>query len=487
MDADTVLYIESQKLDATGLYINTPDGNPLLLTNSGPHSTVRVINGAGTGIYVSSFTSDSPAIFTSSRDGRGISSTSVNNYGVLGISTNSVGGAFSSNSNEPDLLLLGSSSGDNGIIASDPNRPSSDFIVRSYDDVSIQLDRDDSETGVFNVVNSQGNALISTSENNFVKVRSSIEFLTDGSDVNGYVKSAQGSSQSNLIFQSNKDVEIHLDNDGPNTSFGHLRILDSDYEIVMSVSEFGHVKMGSNLELKTQFSGTIQSDRSFPSSDLFLDSNDDIVFLLDGNNNDDGEFRIRDNNFNIKFKVVENGDVDMGGILEMIPASGDNGRIQSDQSQPSSDLIIDSNDDIVLLLDNNGGDDGQLRVENGSNTIIFRLFENGNLNIGGTLFQGSDINRKYDIRDIHPAEFLTQLKELPIYKWKYKEESIDHVGPMAQDFYKAFGLGVDETTISSIDADGVIMAALKALAEENDNLKKEIKELRELVLDERRQ
>ena len=37
------------------------------------------------------------------------------------------------------------------------------------------------------------------------------------------------------------------------------------------------------------------------------------------------------------------------------------------------------------------------------------------------------------------------------------------MGPMAQDFHAAFGLGEDERYISSVDADGVALAAIQGL------------------------
>ena len=38
-----------------------------------------------------------------------------------------------------------------------------------------------------------------------------------------------------------------------------------------------------------------------------------------------------------------------------------------------------------------------------------------------------------------------------------------HVGPMAQDFYAAFGTGIDNRHITSIEEDGVALAAIKGL------------------------
>jgi hypothetical protein len=49
---------------------------------------------------------------------------------------------------------------------------------------------------------------------------------------------------------------------------------------------------------------------------------------------------------------------------------------------------------------------------------------------------------------------------------------------MAQDFYAAFGIGEDDRHITSIDEDGVALAAVKALHAENGRLHEENRELR---------
>ena len=59
---------------------------------------------------------------------------------------------------------------------------------------------------------------------------------------------------------------------------------------------------------------------------------------------------------------------------------------------------------------------------------------------------------------------------------------------MAQDFHKAFGLGDDDKTIASIDADGVALAAIKAQQEIIEDLQSrlekqenELKVIKELL------
>jgi hypothetical protein len=55
--------------------------------------------------------------------------------------------------------------------------------------------------------------------------------------------------------------------------------------------------------------------------------------------------------------------------------------------------------------------------------------------------------------------------DLPIATWNYtgQDPSIRHIGPTAQDFHTAFGLGEDNQHISTVDADGVSLAAIQGL------------------------
>ena len=64
---------------------------------------------------------------------------------------------------------------------------------------------------------------------------------------------------------------------------------------------------------------------------------------------------------------------------------------------------------------------------------------------------------------------LEKLDDLDIKSWRYNGEdpSIRHVGPTAQDLYAAFGLGKGNDHITTVDADGIALAAIKALREQN--------------------
>ena len=78
---------------------------------------------------------------------------------------------------------------------------------------------------------------------------------------------------------------------------------------------------------------------------------------------------------------------------------------------------------------------------------------------------------------------LARIAALPISTWSYKaqDESIRHLGPMAQDMYAAFGLGEDDRHITTIDADGIALAAIQGLYQQNLEQQKENVDLKERV------
>ncbi len=77
-------------------------------------------------------------------------------------------------------------------------------------------------------------------------------------------------------------------------------------------------------------------------------------------------------------------------------------------------------------------------------------------------------------------EILERLAALPISTWNYKNDppAVRHLGPMAQDFAAAFGLGDDDTRIATVDAQGVLMVAVQALYRRVQQLEREVAELR---------
>jgi hypothetical protein len=107
----------------------------------------------------------------------------------------------------------------------------------------------------------------------------------------------------------------------------------------------------------------------------------------------------------------------------------------------------------------------------GTGQIEMELDAAGNLEIQGTLTELSDRAAKQDVRALDGARVLERLSAMPVSEWSYKASpERRHVGPMAQDFHAAFGLGADPRHISARDMAGVSLAAIQALATDNDLL-----------------
>ena len=118
----------------------------------------------------------------------------------------------------------------------------------------------------------------------------------------------------------------------------------------------------------------------------------------------------------------------------------------------------------------------------------FYLYSSANLKSGVKLAPGSgswaslsDRASKTGIASVDDAQILAKVAALPVSEWSYIEQGtgVRHLGPMAQDFRAAFGLGEDEKHISAVDEEGVALAAIKALQNEVSEKDRQLKEIRQ--------
>lgn len=79
----------------------------------------------------------------------------------------------------------------------------------------------------------------------------------------------------------------------------------------------------------------------------------------------------------------------------------------------------------------------------------------------------SDRNLKENFQAVNPRVVLERLESMPVSRWNMIGDSskTPHLGPVAQDFRAAFGLGDSDKTINTADAQGVALTAIKGLAE----------------------
>jgi hypothetical protein len=86
---------------------------------------------------------------------------------------------------------------------------------------------------------------------------------------------------------------------------------------------------------------------------------------------------------------------------------------------------------------------------------------------GGVWTNASSKRLKENLQYVDVRDVLERVAALPIESWNYKveRESVRHLGPMAEDFARAFKLGDDCESIGTVDADGVALAAIQGLHE----------------------
>jgi hypothetical protein len=116
-----------------------------------------------------------------------------------------------------------------------------------------------------------------------------------------------------------------------------------------------------------------------------------------------------------------------------------------------------------------------------------KIFTNQGLTSGVELAAGgsswsvvSDRNRKENFASVDGEDLLLRLRSVPVSTWNYlsQDRSIRHLGPMAQDFRAAFGLGESDRLINSLDIDGVNLAGVQALDRRTARQQAEIDALR---------
>jgi hypothetical protein len=97
----------------------------------------------------------------------------------------------------------------------------------------------------------------------------------------------------------------------------------------------------------------------------------------------------------------------------------------------------------------------------------------------------SDRNAKERFQTVNAQTVLAEVAAMPVTTWNYKtqDKSIRHIGPMAQDFHAAFGLGENETSISTVDEGGVALAAIQGLNQKLSERDAEIQDLKQSVAD----
>jgi hypothetical protein len=161
-----------------------------------------------------------------------------------------------------------------------------------------------------------------------------------------------------------------------------------------------------------------------------------------------------------------------GSFLVTDGQGGDGGGLPGTPEDPGRYLFASADNQFTARFA------GGYRFFTSSNTgangpgIFFAPGQNG---IGAS----SDVRKKENFKPLDGEAMLRKIGGFRLHTWNYKGQDprqYRHYGPMAQDFFAAFGhdgvgtIGTD-TTITSTDFDGINFAAIQALVERTEQLR----------------
>ena len=116
------------------------------------------------------------------------------------------------------------------------------------------------------------------------------------------------------------------------------------------------------------------------------------------------------------------------------------------------------------------------RIDGGGNRWVYigdvfagrtlNAWNNAHLTDAGVWVNGSSsVHTKTDFASVDTEAVLDRVVAMPVTTWRYREgeAGVRHIGPMAEDFHAAFGVGYGAHTIADLDARGVAFAAIQGL------------------------
>jgi hypothetical protein len=209
--------------------------------------------------------------------------------------------------------------------------------------------------------------------------------------------------------------------------------------------------------------------------------NETNFFVRDTTNGSKLPFRIRPGAPDNSIYVDTDGDVGMGTaspsnslhvrrsdgtakvLIEEASSTVSNRELLELKNQGPVQLILNDADTGIAWSLKNGASGFKIKSSDTDNQFI--LDESGNLTITGTLTQSSDRDTKENFVPLNPREILEKVVAMPVSRWNFKfdGDGVQHIGPMAQDFHAAFGLGVNERKIAPLDTSGVALTAIQGL------------------------
>ncbi|MBK8943998.1 MAG: tail fiber domain-containing protein [Ignavibacteriae bacterium] len=302
--------------------------------------------------------------------------------------------------------------------------------------------------------------------------------------MNGDSNSAFG-YQAGQVFSGNQNIAIGSGSLGNGTGNFNLGIGNSSGNYINGSKnifighEAGYHGISNYYQNGSIFIGYQAGKNELTDNKLVIDNSGTSDPLIYGDFTDGSENVKINGNFRVNGKAVLGSTASANGtnsfaIGSNVNAAG-NGTIFLGDNSAST--VQDANTDNRLAA----------RFANG-----YRFYTNSALTSGALMNAGdngwssiSDSTKKENFKSVNGEEFLGKISKFKLTSWNYKTQDSKthrHYGPMAQDFYSAFGndgigtIGTD-TTISATDFDGINFIAIQALEKRTKEQEVRIMEL----------
>ncbi|HXR05030.1 MAG TPA: tail fiber domain-containing protein, partial [Verrucomicrobiae bacterium] len=194
---------------------------------------------------------------------------------------------------------------------------------------------------------------------------------------------------------------------------------------------------------------------------------------------------------NTEFSVVDGGQFNtiQANVTNSIILGGANNQVSASDSVAAGQNAVAANASSFVWNDGSAPTASIV-----TNSVTFRAsggyrFFTGNSTAGAQLAANatawsvlSDRNAKKNIAPVNYEAVLDKLARVPVEQWNYKWEKdgdTPNLGPMAQDFKAAFFPGRDDKSISTLEFDGVELAAIQGLNQKLDEKDAELQKLKQ--------